>query len=1075
MAGRAFWRALQRAPRSWGGALALVVVLSSVLFPDRAWAGCGATDPGACMDNALYQGVLMLMALLWDINQTILLLARNVEALREWLVGDVLGTAFDAVVAGIQFPFWIAAAIAWLLFVIGYFLQALVDGLSWVNLKRLIQYGGLAMFLFHIGSQAMSVTETMRVSVGQGFAAIAGTSTSSSTTRLNFFAADDSSMDTPHTIYGDNPCPGMETKRTTTGMYLNDYTANYLWADARDIHCPDQAAGRADVPVQFGERYAPPPMQIDNEYPEERQKKINLGWVGVSRMGWGCLLVIGALVEQLMHLLFALALASTWIGLLIALLFALFLPTEGMFKGQIDGILTTMRVSWLASFWMGLALSVLNLAALSGNGLIVGGVGLLTLGLAVWQTKTAGETFIGAMSGLSGVAGNAPNALGGALKGMLGPAGMALGAVGALGSAAVGVRDAYGSYKQGRELGLERWQALDHAQAAWNQRSLNPLSIWRNQQRRTKAMVREKLLDERLIGQVADLHARQAQSSTGEKLHEQISDVADDTWAESRSYAAPMTELAARLDPALATSAQVVVGARTRVVVGRDTTVSGTSAQPAPQICPRCGQLIGRAHTCPEAESVDDARRVETPERPTATVTPTQTPGTTSAATGNGGEGMASAAPVTNADGGSHVAIVPETPAPAIIADDPAIQNLRKYARVGTTKARSEQPDADRPDLVAAASPTLALASAENAHPGAAAAKSEIHMPSNIAFPVATAETSASKSNSGTGDESFSDADLEISGVHAASPAAAVPTGTENGTAAPVPQIVSSSVQDVPAAPAPVSALDSPTEADLPPAVVDGMPAASSTRPAARAISVAGMPGATPEPAAGTANESGRTLLSSSGATRSSVSINSLPANAVRVPAPLVAVGNPQDGSAPVASAAGETAGTPHVGGAALPPSPVAPTTTGAASAAHGAASVAPAPRAAPVPAEAGRVQTPVELKRGITPSIVMPGTPVSSIAGQSAPVGAPPVAAAQSAPGPPVWRTAPSQPPAPTPVPPAHPAAPAIGTPDMEAAPVIPGRGLSRQRPWQRAQQRQRVVAARQSSPPHTDNEGRP
>ncbi|MDP9309931.1 MAG: hypothetical protein M3R24_03370, partial [Chloroflexota bacterium] len=88
--GRAFSRAFQRAPRTWGGTLALVVVLILVAFPDRAWAGCGATDPGACMDNALYQGVLMLMALLWDINQTILLLARNVEALREWLVGDVL-------------------------------------------------------------------------------------------------------------------------------------------------------------------------------------------------------------------------------------------------------------------------------------------------------------------------------------------------------------------------------------------------------------------------------------------------------------------------------------------------------------------------------------------------------------------------------------------------------------------------------------------------------------------------------------------------------------------------------------------------------------------------------------------------------------------------------------------------------------------------------------------------------------------------------------------------------------------------------------------------------------------------
>ncbi len=1062
--GRAFSRAFQRAPRTWGGTLALVVVLILVAFPDRAWAGCGATDPGACMDNALYQGVLMLMALLWDINQTILLLARNVEALREWLVGDVLGTAFDAVVAGIQFPFWIAAAIAWLLFVIGYFLQALVDGLSWVSLKRLIQYGGLAMFLFHIGSQAMSVTETMRVSVGQGFAAIAGTSTSSSTTRLNFFATDDSSMDTPHTIYGDNPCPGMETKRATAGMYLNDYTANYLWADARDIHCPDQAEGRADVPAQFGERYAPPPMQIDDEYPDERQKKINLGWVGVSRMGWGFLLVIGALVEQVMHLLFALALASTWIGLLIALLFALFLPTEGMFKGQIDGILTTMRVSWLASFWMGLALSVLNLAALSGNGLTVGGVGLLTLGLAIWQTKTAGETFIGAMSGLSGVAGSAPSAVGGALKGLLGPAGMALGAVGALGSAAVGARDAYGSYKQGRELGLERWQALDHAQTAWNQRSLNSLSIWRNEQRRTKAMVREKLLDERLVGQVADLHAIQAQASAGKNLNEQMGNVADDTWADSRSYAAPRIESTEPVNPTVGTSTRALMAAPATGAVGSGATWGNTSAQSEPQPCPRCGQVMNAAHTCPRPEPADGASHAAAAQRPTATVAPTQTPGTASATIGTGRGGLASDAPVTDAGDGPPVVIVPANPVTAAIGDDPAIQEMLEHAGAGATEDQHETSDADRPDLVAA-SPTLALVPSEPST-ASAMATSIGKAPSSKAVPDATAETSTATNSSGAGDESKLDVAMNAPAVQVAAPAAAVPTSIDIVTSASA-TLGGSPFTEPGGLAAPVSAPQSLSGAAQPTPVVNGTPAAPATPATSWATSVARMPGRTPESSsAGSAVGLERTLTSSSSATRSTVSMNSIPTRAVQAPMPIVggSIGSQAPSSGPAEATA---AGAPD---APIPVATATPTTRETMAPAPGgalaqASIIAPAASSVPTPAEPAHVET---------PSMVVSASPMPSAAGQPTPVAATPVDAAQPAPRAAAQRPLPARTVAATPVAPAHAVAPTSAIPETAVAAITTSQEQPRQRPWQRVQQRRMAEPVRRPVQPASDSKGR-
>ncbi|HEX6288243.1 MAG TPA: hypothetical protein VFZ66_03590 [Herpetosiphonaceae bacterium] len=611
-------------PRRWVIRLASLVVVWWLLVPPRARAACGVTDPGACMDTALYQGELLLLALLWDINQTLLLVARNVEALREWLVTEVLGTAFDAMIAGIQFPFWIAAAIAWLLFVVGYFLQALVDGLPWVRLKRLIWYAGLAMFLFNVGSQAVSATEQIRVSAGRGFALIAQSSINSVTEQLDFYAADDSSMDAPHTIYGEDVCPGLSTRRATPGLYLNDLAANYLWADAKDIHCPDQAQGRADVPVAFGERYAPPPTQIGDEQPDARQRKQKLAWDGVARLSWGLPLAAAGLIEQLMHLLFALALASTWIGLLIGLLFALFVATEGMFKEHLQGIITTWKTAWLGSFWMALVLGVLYLAAQSGSGVIVGGLGVLACGVAVWQTKTAAQSFLTAAQGVSGVMSQAPSATFGALKGMLGPAGLLAGAALGAGGALLGARDAVSTYREGRELGLERWQAADHAQTAWGQRTVNPLKRWRTGQRLTRQMVREKLGDERLLGQVEELRAR---GLGGDDLGDRLAiAAADDAWAETRAYAQPADSA-----PDVTGAAAPSTGSRARRAQPSGTATPAQAVDPytgeAVRACPGCGQILTaaalRIHVCPQRAASASIHEADTQRlTPAGTWTP---------------------------------------------------------------------------------------------------------------------------------------------------------------------------------------------------------------------------------------------------------------------------------------------------------------------------------------------------------------------------------------------------------------------------------------------------------------------
>ena len=81
--------------------------------------------------------------------------ARWVEGLRVWLITDVLGTALEATIAGVKFPFWIAAGVAWMIFVVSFLLQMVVQ-LNWVDLRRGLRNAAFAVILFQFGSQAMA-------------------------------------------------------------------------------------------------------------------------------------------------------------------------------------------------------------------------------------------------------------------------------------------------------------------------------------------------------------------------------------------------------------------------------------------------------------------------------------------------------------------------------------------------------------------------------------------------------------------------------------------------------------------------------------------------------------------------------------------------------------------------------------------------------------------------------------------------------------------------------------------------------------------------------------------------------
>ena len=89
-----------------GGLLALLVGL----IPAPAQAACGVTDPGACMDAAIYSGFYALASLAWLFVRTLLIVAYSVGAFQTWIVEGVFPSAYQVLVEILK-PFVVPIAL----------------------------------------------------------------------------------------------------------------------------------------------------------------------------------------------------------------------------------------------------------------------------------------------------------------------------------------------------------------------------------------------------------------------------------------------------------------------------------------------------------------------------------------------------------------------------------------------------------------------------------------------------------------------------------------------------------------------------------------------------------------------------------------------------------------------------------------------------------------------------------------------------------------------------------------------------------------------------------------------------
>jgi len=449
-------------------ALGLALALGVAFWPQPTYAACDV-NISCYLDEGIVTFLRFLAQLGWFLNGSLLLLSRWIEEQRNWLITDVMASLFEGLLKGASVAWAQAVVIAVVLFVIGFSLRAIAE-LNWVDARRAIRNGVIALVVFTYGAQLMAASETARVELSMAASELAvdSLSTAGGAQMLTGGSSRPGDLMAPvATIYPGEACGGVVPARSSasaTTIFINDIAANYLFADVEDIHCsegtenvpalptvfwgggtyPTESMGAPESgsPVNFEGYYRIAPGDASDD--TDRQRIVSLAMDGAVRQLFGLFLTVPAVIEQVIQLIFALGLATLWLSLTIGLVFALFVPTEGMLSSIGRSAVEMIKTSVLTTIGVTLVGFVIRTVAGSSgvNAGLVAFVGLLCLVVLVVILLNTVRAVFNAAAGMAGVTlGAAPAAL----LGTLGGVGMV---------AAMAMKAAPEAVSAGREAGM---------------------------------------------------------------------------------------------------------------------------------------------------------------------------------------------------------------------------------------------------------------------------------------------------------------------------------------------------------------------------------------------------------------------------------------------------------------------------------------------------------------------------------------------------------------------------------------------------------------------------------------------
>lgn len=371
--------------------------------------------------EALYAIERLVATFFWTIDRAILNVISLVERFRGQLVTmgfrPVIQTVADTVVQ-------LAPSILLLGFVLGMLLILLRPALDLrlVNVRKVLVYAAIIPVLFPLAGATFQNMEETRADFGNwffntgaslvGFNLGGGGTPAPTATMAQVVPYDP-------TLYGDS-----------TVRHGIDVAAAYVYATKDDV------LSARDLPDAFEKTYFPLP-DLTSQTATQRWDAIKTAAQGIVRASFGILLVLVALCESTINVVFTIGLGFLLIGFAIGLVLSWFSPVEAITARIGQEIIQVFIGSWGISVAQGLLIAALLAVAQSGNADAVFGMGVVALVLEciflVAAAKTLFNGFAGATGALTG--------------GTVSPEEVAVGGALAGGAALLGAQSAYGTIR----------------------------------------------------------------------------------------------------------------------------------------------------------------------------------------------------------------------------------------------------------------------------------------------------------------------------------------------------------------------------------------------------------------------------------------------------------------------------------------------------------------------------------------------------------------------------------------------------------------------------------------------------
>jgi len=340
--------------------------------------------------EALYAIERLVATFFWTLDRAILTVISLVERWRGQLVTQgfrpVIQTVADTLVT-------LAPGILALGFVLGLLLILLRPALnlSLVNVRKVLVYAALIPVLFPLAGATFQALEETRAEFGGWFFNtgallvgfdLGGQGTGAPTTTMAEVVPYDP------TLYND--------PNVRHGI---DVAAAYLYATKDDV------TSARDLPAAFEQEFFPVP-DLAREDATQRWERIKHAAQGVVRASFGLVLVLVALCESAINLVFTIGLGLLLIGFGVGVVLGWFSPVEAIAARMGQELIQVFIGSWGISVAQGLLIAALLAVAQTGNADAVFGMGIVAIILEgiflVAAAKTLFNGFAGAAGALTG-------------------------------------------------------------------------------------------------------------------------------------------------------------------------------------------------------------------------------------------------------------------------------------------------------------------------------------------------------------------------------------------------------------------------------------------------------------------------------------------------------------------------------------------------------------------------------------------------------------------------------------------------------------------------------------------------